>query len=250
MNTAISQSPLLELSLIQKHSLDTFGFLIIPQAIDQETVAQLNKRCDELMATEGDEGGKEVHTEAGTNRLSNLINKGEIFKVILNHPQVLSALAHVLGGDMKLSSLNARFAQPGHGRQALHTDGGFPNDAQTNTYYVCNSLWVLEDISAQNGATRVVPGSHHSLQGPNEIMDNPLDDHPAQTIVSAKAGDVIVFNSHLWHGGTLNASNKLRRCMHGYFTRRSCPQQTEQRKWLSKETINGLSDWEKYLCDV
>ena len=238
------------LSESDKHCLDTFGFLIIPEAIDHDTIQDLRHRCAELLAAEGERGGIEVHTEEGTNRLSNLINKGDVFKIALNHPRVLAGIHHVLGDDVKISSLNARFAKPGSGTQALHTDGGFPDDYTAETYFVCNSLWALDDISPVNGATRIVPGSHRSRLGPAQVMDNPMDDHPAQKIITATAGDVIVFNSHLWHSGTLNTTSSDRRCMHGYFTRRGCPQQTNQRKWLSAETISELTAWERYLCDV
>ena len=236
----------------QQHQLDTFGFLHFKQVFSGETAQQIISQCDALMAIEGDNGGHEVHTEAGTMRLSNLVEKADAFRIVLNEEAVLSAIFHVLGDDVKLSSLNARFAKPGEGHQALHTDGAYPEHAPAvpDTFYVCNSLWVLEDISPANGATRIIPGSHRSRLGPADVMDDPSADHPAQLIVSAQAGDVIVFNSHLWHGGTCNNSKLPRKCMHGYFTRRDCPQQTDQRKWLSPETIQRLSPWERYLCDV
>ena len=246
-----------KLDVRQQHSLDIHGFLHIEQAIDAQMVKSLTDACEELMHIEGEDGGQEVHTEAGTLRLSNLINKHSIFRIMLNHPEVLAAISHVLNNDFKISSCNARFAKPGHGHQALHTDGQFPehdnkhsSNGLAQKFYVCNSLWVLEDIGPHNGATRVVPGTHRSLATPNEIMTDPRKQHPAEITISAKAGDVIVFNSHLWHGGTHNNSNELRKCIHGYFTRRDLPQQTDQQQWLSKACIAALSDWERYICDV
>lgn len=241
-----------QLTAQQQHQLDTFGFLHLQQVFNAETAQEIITHCDALMAIEGDQGGHEVHTEVGTHRLSNLVEKNDIFRIALNQPQVLSAIFHVLDNDVKLSSLNARFAKPGQGHQALHTDGAYPDDTPSipHTYYVCNSLWVLEDIGIENGATRIVPGSHRSRIGPAEVMEDPGAQHPAQLVINAKAGDVIVFNSHLWHGGTRNNSAHPRKCMHGYFTRRGCPQQTDQKKWLSSHTIQRLSAWERYLCDV
>ena len=84
---------------------------------------------------------------------------------------MLAAIAHVLHNDLKLSSLNARAALPGEGLQRLHVDwrgGVAPGD-----YYVCNSIWLLDDFTAENGATRVVPGSHRSGKAPKEEMPDP-----------------------------------------------------------------------------
>ena len=98
-----------------------------------------------------------MHQEAGADRLADLVNKGSMFGVCFTHPGVLAGIAHVLG-DFKLSSLNFRAARPGHGHQPLHADFGGP--VPTAGYQVCNSIWLLDDFTADNGATRVVPGSH------------------------------------------------------------------------------------------
>ena len=76
-------------------------------------------------------------------------------------------MAHVLGPKFKLSSLNARSAEPlGDGGQPLHVDSGaVPDDSG---YWVCNSVWMLDDFTPENGATRVVPGSHRSGRAPGE----------------------------------------------------------------------------------
>ena len=48
----------------------------------------------------------------------------------------------------------------------------------------------------------------------------------------APAGTVVVFNSHLWHGGTRNDSGRPRRALHSYFTRRANGQQLDQKKYI------------------
>ena len=81
-----------------------------------------------------------------------------MFDIFYTHPRVLAAVAHVIGPEMKLSALNYRGALPGHGLQQLHVDWheAVPADA----YKVCNSIWLLDDFSVANGATRLVPGTH------------------------------------------------------------------------------------------
>jgi len=232
----------------EKQFLDENGYLPLYNIMSPELLERFNQRLAELAAAEGEQAGTEVHQEKGTIRLSNLVNKDPLFEICFTHPRVLAAMNYVLNGNFKLSSLNARAALPGEGLQRLHVDwrgGVAPGD-----YYVCNSIWLLDDFTAENGATRVVPGSHNFGKAPQEMMEDPTATHPDEVQLHAPAGTVVIFNSHTWHGGTLNRTDKPRRAMHSYFCRRDQTQQLDQRKWLGPETLARLSDAEKFILDV
>jgi ectoine hydroxylase-related dioxygenase (phytanoyl-CoA dioxygenase family) len=232
----------------EKASLDRDGFLVIPNVLSAEEVALGRRGLDLLAELEGADAGKEVHQEAGTARLSNLVDKGAFFRVFFTHPKVLAGIAHVLRGDLKLSSLNSRAALPGQGLQALHADWG--RAVEPGDYQVCNSIWLIDDFTAENGATRAVAGSHRWGKTPGEMMTDPKADHPQQQLFVAPAGTVVVFNSHTWHGGTLNRTNQPRRAVHSYFCQRGQPQQLNQRKFLSPATVERFSAAERCVLDV
>jgi ectoine hydroxylase-related dioxygenase (phytanoyl-CoA dioxygenase family) len=59
-----------------------------------------------------------------------------------------------------------------------------------------------------------------------------------------------VFNSHLWHGGTKNLSERPRRAMHAYFTRRGHGQQLDQQKYIRPQTLAALSPAARFILDV
>ena len=236
------------LSHDEKQFLDEQGYLPLPEIMNHAQVDALRTRFDELVEEEGENAGTEVHQEAGTNRLSNLVDKGEIFEICFTHPRVLAAMRHVLGPDFRLSSLNGRAALPGQGLQGLHADWG--TGVEPGDYYVCNSIWLLSDFTEQNGATRVVPGSNRSGQYPKDALDDPTAPHPDEVILTAPAGTVVVFNSHTWHGGTLNRSDEPRYGLHSYFTRRDQRQQTAQKALLSEETKARLSEAARVILDV
>jgi ectoine hydroxylase-related dioxygenase (phytanoyl-CoA dioxygenase family) len=236
------------LTQVEKDKLDQDGFLPLPNLLTAEQIAKMVARLDELIAIEGDDAGKEVHQEAGTDRLSDLVNKGSLFDICFTHPRVLAAISHVLRGEFKLSSLNFRAALPGQGLQALHADWG--SAITPGDYFVCNSIWLLDDFTEDNGATRVIPGSQRSGKLPRDLMDNPMDTHPDEVKLLASAGTVVVFNSHTWHGGTLNHSPNRRRALHSYFCRRDQPQQLDQRKYVRPETIARLNEAARYILDV
>ncbi|MEU4195729.1 phytanoyl-CoA dioxygenase family protein [Kribbella sp. NPDC026611] len=235
------------LSSAEKEQLDRDGYLPLEGILSAEEVSGINKRLAELTAVEGDRAGLEVHQEKGTDRLADLVNKDARFEVCFSHPRVLGAMRHVLG-EFKLSSLNSRAALPGEGHQGLHAD--FSHPVEPGAYEVCNSIWLLDDFTPENGATRVVPGSHRRGTMPGDEMANPADDHPDQILLTGKAGTVIVFNSHLWHGGTLNRTNTPRRALHAYFALRHLPQQLDQQAHIRVQTYNRLTPAQHFILAV
>ncbi len=232
----------------EKQFLDREGYLPLREVLTQEQIDGLRDRQAQLLAEEGDKAGTEVHQEAGTDRLSDLINKDSRYHIVLTNPRVLAGIAHVLQGDLQLSSLNSRSALPGKGLQGLHADWG--RLETPGEYQVCNSIWLLDDFTPDNGATRVVPGSHLGTDMPGDVMEDTAKVHPNELQILGKAGDVVIFNAHTWHGGTLNKTDKPRRAMHGYFCRRHQPQQLNQKKHLRPETASHLSEAARVVLGV
>lgn len=236
------------LSVDERNFLDTQGYLPLPGILSADQVQRFRRRLEALAAAEGSEAGKEVHQEVGATRLSDLVNKDPLFDICFTHPRVLAAMNHVLQGDFKLSSLNCRASLPGEGLQALHADWGSAVDA--GDYQVCNSIWLLTDFTSENGATRVVPGTHRSGQHPRDALADPKAPHPNEELLLGQAGTVVIFNSHTWHGGTVNHSQSPRWALHAYFCRRRHPQQLDQKRYLRSETAARLNDAARFILDV
>lgn len=236
------------LTQAEKDQLDRDGFLPLLNILSPQQIAQITKRTDEMIAEEGQDAGKEVHQEAGTTRLSDLVNKDPIFEICFTHPRVLAAISHVLNGSLKLSSLNYRAALPGSGLQGLHAD--WSGAVAPNDYFVCNSIWLLDDFTESNGATRLIPGSQRSGKVPRDVMSDPSQPHPDEILLTAPAGTVVIFNSHTWHGGTLNTTDRPRRAMHSYFTRRDQQQQLDQKAYIRPDTYQRLSPAARFILDV
>ena len=230
-----------------RERLDRDGYALLPEMLSETQLAAIRSRLAGLLALEGDKAGLEVHQEAGTDRLADLVNKDPVFDVCFTSPRLLACVAHVLA-DFKLSSLNFRAALPGSGLQALHTEGGPVTDP--SRFQVCNSIWLLDDFTPDNGATRVVPGSHRSGKAPRDVMADSRAAHADEVLLLAPAGTVVVFNSHLWHGGTLNRSSRSRRALHSYFTRRANGQQLDQKKYARPETLARLAPPARFILDV
>ena len=106
-------------------------------------------------------------------------------------------------------------------------------------YRVCNSLWLLDEFTATNGATRVLPASHRrGLTGAS--LSDARAPHPEQEIVLGQQGSVTVFNAHLLHGGTTNRSEKPRWCLNAYFVTHELSQQIPQAEFMQQWNYDRL----------
>lgn len=221
------------------HQLDELGYVLLPDLMDAGLLSRLRERVEQLFVFEGETAGSEFKTESGARRLANLVNKGRVFREIIVHPAVLPLVEHVLQGSVKLSSLNARSASPhGDTPQPLHCDmSALPDGCGA---WVCNTVWMLDDFTERNGALRVVPGSHRSNRLPRDVLENPLADHPQQSVITGTAGSVIVMNAHLWHGGLANRTHSPRTAVHAFYCRRDKPQQQCQKQLLDGELQASL----------
>ena len=239
----------------EKTSLDEQGFVMFHDLIAPESIKKIQDRFEELFAEEGDRAGMEVHQEKGTRRLSDLMNKGEIFDEIYMNPKILAGMYHIIGRDFKMSAMNGRDVLKGQGLQPLHEDWNDFNEGDgdmrepEDPFHVANSLVMLDDFTPDNGPTRVVPGTH-KMKAPQFYLDDREAPHPDEIKVLGKAGSAIVFNSHLWHGGTTSQSDAKRRVLHPYYVAREYPQQQDQMKYIRKETYDRISPAARYILDV
>jgi ectoine hydroxylase-related dioxygenase (phytanoyl-CoA dioxygenase family) len=222
-----------------RRQLDEEGYVVLSDGMDADRLNALRVRILELFDEEGDRAGHEFKQEEHAHRLANLVDKGDVFRQSVMLPRVLECVRHVLGPAMKLSSLNARSADPHtEDGQPLHVDmGAIPDD---RGFWVCNTVWMLDDFTPTNGATRLVPGSHRWGTRPQDVLADPLAAHPDEILLTGKAGSIAVMNAHLWHGGTANRTPAPRLAMHGFYCRSDKPQQQYQKQLLRPEVQAGI----------
>jgi ectoine hydroxylase-related dioxygenase (phytanoyl-CoA dioxygenase family) len=204
------------LSAAEKESLDRLGYVVLPNVIDDAWLALLRTAFERALdqgQTKGD------IKQSGTRQAIDLIQKDEAFDGVLTHPKILAAVYQVLRRSFKVLVLGVRDPLPGYGQQGLHTDW-YPRASLSEPFSVVTAIWLLDDFIENNGATRVLPGSHLWLQPLPKPLRQPEAKHPDQKIVVAKSGSALVFNGHLWHGGMRNQSNRPRRVIQCQFVAR------------------------------
>ena len=249
----------------QKAALDRDGFYIVPDVLSAEECSRMAEAFEELHSLEAEQGGHEVHVEPGARRVSNIFNKSDAFDRCLELPSVLAASRYLLG-EFKLHGANLRDPNKGYGHQAYHVDVPklFPDD-----WWVLNAIVLFDDMTLENGPTRVVPGSHHWApinvpivnQGdwePTELtaeekarIPSDLDaPYPGEVLVTAPAGSAVILNSSLWHSGTLKKGDAHRRVCHLTYTRRDLPQQLTQIDYLTKPLFDRMNAANRFLLEI
>jgi ectoine hydroxylase-related dioxygenase (phytanoyl-CoA dioxygenase family) len=180
--------------------------------IDRVWLDQLRAAFEDAVAGQRQfTGGK----ESGTRHPSDLINRSQAFHGIFTQPKVLAAIHYILRRSFRLSQFSGRDPLPGYGQQGLHAD--WMHRASNEPAYVVTAIWMLDDFRKDNGATRVVPGTHRLPGQVPKAMADPSAHHPDELIVAGQAGSVLLFNGHLWHSGTRNDSRGSRRALQSVF---------------------------------
>jgi ectoine hydroxylase-related dioxygenase (phytanoyl-CoA dioxygenase family) len=183
-----------------KADLAELGIARIADALAPDEVAALRERLVEQAAAEAAAGVAFFDGGDGANqRVWNLPSKGEVFRDLLRHEVVRTYARHVLDGDYCLSSFTANIAGPGGEPMVLHTDQGYaPRDITMPL--AMNVMWMLNDFTEENGATRLVPGSHLRTEEPPR-------DVPTETVAGVgPAGTALVFDGRVWHGTGANTT--------------------------------------------
>jgi hypothetical protein len=196
----------------ERGALDRDGFLVLRDAIAPQDCALLRHEFERaLAASSGAPPAAGMRQETGTRLVGPLLSRGALFRKVAFHPRVLAAVRHVLRRDFFLPGMTGRDPLPGFGQQALHTDWTAP--ARPDRFDVVTALALLDDYTTENGATRLVPGSHRARVAPPKEIGDPAFIHPRQQVIAAPAGSILLFNGHVLHSGTRHASNGPRRTL-------------------------------------
>lgn len=227
------------------------GYCLVQGALRPDVVAGLRSRVQELAAQEVAAGTDYVYENGSNQRVWTLLNKGQMFVDLALHPLARQMMDHLLGFGFLLSNIDANIAGPGGKPMFLHADQSYvPSPWPWPFPLVANIMWMLDDFHPDNGATRVVPGSHLLGRGP-EMAD--MAD-PKTTAVQAPAGTALVFDGRLWHQTGANVTAEEQRFgILSYYCR---PFIRQQENWFvsldpavrdANPELNQLLGYDNYL---
>ena len=178
-------------------------------------------------------------------RIWNLLNKGEAFASLVEHPTVLGLVRSVLGGDCVLSDCSATSIGAHTAGGAWHVDvplGQLP-EPFPETALTMQNVWMLDDFTAENGATQVVAGSHSTRKKPQWSTELSGD----TVTLTAPAGSVAVWLSGTWHRSGPNSTERPRRGIICYYSRSWIKPFNDFQAGVSAEARARMSPTMRYL---
>lgn len=197
------------LALREARVLDEQGYIILEGIVPQARLDDLRHTFERAL-NDGHAQTPSAKGQTGTRSSAGLLNESEFRRVGLE-PRLLAAAFHVLKRRFLLTDIHARDPLPGFGQQGLHAD--WHSTPINKSFAVVTALCLFDDFTRDNGATRVVPGTHRFTGRCGKSIADPQYVHPKQVVVQAKAGSMMIFNGHLWHSGTRNRSQCSRRTL-------------------------------------
>ncbi len=186
-------------------ALAEHGCAIVEGLVDPAVIAQAQAELTPWL--EATKPGPDDFAGRRTRRTGGLIARSATCRDLVMHPLVLgtvrATLAHATSVQLHLTQLIAIGA--GEPAQAIHRDQWafdffpFPTGYEVQ----CNTIWAMTDFREDNGATRLLPGSHRYA---DKLSFQEADTEPAEM----PAGSVLFYTGSLYHGGGANRSDATR----------------------------------------
>jgi hypothetical protein len=234
------------------NEIEQQGYTRIPQIFNAECIEKIKQ----LILKEWEKSSQDQSLLKNIPRLNqghkiiyNLQNKDiYFFKLFIQHPLLRSVLIHCLNDEWYkqipqdspnfiLRSLLARSS--GDSTMPLHIDSFIPNTGSHIS--IMQVAIILEDQNITNGCTLVVPGSHHF--GRYAAQDWLKYSVP----VESKAGDVVMWDSRIWHGANANTTGSSRWSVIATFCRWWIKQNYDITGSIPRDFLQQLSNEEKTI---
>jgi len=212
-----------------QHIVETIqdrGYFIIENLLPDETIQAARDILDPIFASQ--RTGRNQFEGFKTQRIYSLPKYGPALWPFFSHPDVLKIIRPLLWDDCLITAALAANVLPGEQPQAFHLDDGFYPIPRPRPAFSVGAIWAMDDFTAENGATELIPYSHKWAEGETPEGVLTLDDaftrhepgtddgwhSPANAeIVKAEMprGSVLIFLGNLWHraGGNVSGGSRL-----------------------------------------
>lgn len=186
------------------------GYTVFENVFSNDIISSWHRKFQQLK----DEGYGTEHK--GDYAINNMIELAPgMMLPYLSHEAILDFAESVLGPFVQIgnSGILAKGSvskeEAAAKKNIWHRDrwAGFPRGGYQNPTAL-TFLCYLQDMTAEYGPIRVIPGSHRTgISIEDSQKSRP---HPDEVLIPLRAGDVIVFANSLLHSSTTNTSGRLR----------------------------------------
>ena len=194
------------------------GYALIPEFLSSEQLQQVNQCYDEIL---GSHSGRNNFEGMQTERIYTLVARHRVFQNIAEDPRIMALCDALFMPNYQLTANQAIVISPGETPQPWHTDDSFYPIPRPRPMISLSTIVAVEDFTAENGGTQVIPGSHlwsdEEIDGDYHAGDNERDPQFSARLkgmsltVAMPAGSCLVFAGTLLHRGGENNSKATRR---------------------------------------
>ena len=221
--------------------LDEVGFHIIPSVIPEKKADKARGILEQLLKEEA----TEQSLAAKTQRVGRIAVKHPIFLELMSHPTIVTLWRKYLGDDMVCSTWSGNTVYPGADSFGWHSD--YPYWSVQPPWppgrLAGQTIWLLNDLTEENGATAMLPQSHLKGEPPPPELKNQWIDNGK--ILTGKRGSAIVMHGACWHTARPNQTDEIRSVLLGMYMRPWFIPQEDMRGQLAE--LENPSDLVRHL---
>ena len=232
----------------QLYHLEVEGFLLIPDMLSAEHVAQLKAETARFETFPMDYSihQRDRRLHPGPNpypgsdwKPYRFGDQGGAITELIAYPPTVQFLERVFGDDVVFMTYEYARSEPGHPGISLHTDGQ-PYGSSTFGYecscpVMIKVLYYLDDLTPDISPFSVLPRSHLSLQADGNPYTR-YETHPDLVMVTATAGSALLLHPRVFHGTYPNVGSRSREMVQvGYRPAWAGPVKEEVPEWEPRD---------------
>ena len=227
------------------------GWCVVPDALSATELERAREALDAAVERSREAGvpahDGRIDPNAANVRVYNLPERDPFFLDLMRWPTAWPVVEELLGPNVLLSNFTANIALPGSGSMNVHADQALVVPEPWDAPWAMNIIWCLDDVHADNGATRYLPGSHRY----RTFADVPADAANRMVPFEAPAGSFIAMDGRLWHTSGANVTaDEQRRMVFAYYSMDFIRPQINWEAALSPETKASLVDDARKLLGI
>lgn len=223
------------------------GCTVIPSGLPAEFVRQLGPALDRAYAQQVEEIGGEsaLHAMHDADIARCMLAYAPEFLAAATAPPLMKLAARILGGEFVLLMQNGICNRPERDNYQAkwHRDLNYQHWTSSKALAI-NALLCIDDFTCDNGATFVLPGTHHVAEFPGAAFA-----HRFGRQVQAPAGSFLILDAMLFHRAGANCTNRVRRAVNHVIGRPFMAQQIDLPSALVRAGVEPPDDpaVKKYL---
>lgn len=210
-----SQNKISTLEELHIEDIQLKGFSIMRNVLNNEELELYRNKLDKLNEIQKKETGEDLLIKLNENNTVRLpLFYDNDFINLISKNEILTVIKRLVGDFVILHLQNGIINYPSieHHQSSWHRDLPY-QDFTISRPIAVSVLYCIDDFNVNTGGTLVLPFSHKINHLPSkEFIEN------NELTVNAKAGDVIIFDSMLYHRAGFNISGKIRRGINNIYT--------------------------------